>query len=56
MKCALCSRTAVKEFFPFCSKTCQQQDLLCWMQGHYYIPGNEHAVNLNAPDEEENDE
>lgn len=53
MKCTLCDQAAIKEFFPFCSKACQQQDLLCWLQGHYCIPGNEPIVNSHATVEED---
>jgi endogenous inhibitor of DNA gyrase (YacG/DUF329 family) len=56
MKCALCSRPTVKEFAPFCSKICQQHDLLHWLQGRYCIPGDEPAIDPDAPIEEEDDD
>jgi endogenous inhibitor of DNA gyrase (YacG/DUF329 family) len=36
--CPICSKLAVAEFRPFCSKRCKQVDLHRWLSGHYAIP------------------
>lgn len=45
--CPICSKMAVKEFHPFCSKRCTDVDLNRWLNGVYAIP---------VPDDEEDDE
>ncbi len=45
-KCPICSRLSVKEFAPFCSKRCADEDLGKWLQGSYAIPAAE------APEDE----
>ena len=38
MKCPLCKEQAVQEYRPFCSKLCQDRDLLNWINEDYKIP------------------
>lgn len=37
--CPVCRRAAVKEFLPFCSKRCADEDLGKWFSGGYAVPG-----------------
>jgi endogenous inhibitor of DNA gyrase (YacG/DUF329 family) len=38
--CAFCRKQPVNpEWRPFCSKRCRLQDLACWVDGRYTIPG-----------------
>jgi endogenous inhibitor of DNA gyrase (YacG/DUF329 family) len=36
--CPICSRPAVDEFKPFCSRRCADVDLNRWLSGVYAIP------------------
>jgi endogenous inhibitor of DNA gyrase (YacG/DUF329 family) len=47
--CPICSKPAVKEFQPFCSKRCADVDLSRWLKGSYAIPG-EAASDLDGPE------
>lgn len=40
MTCPLCNTPSRKEFAPFCSRHCQNIDLLKWMNEDYRIPVN----------------
>ena len=39
--CPICSKPAVPDFKPFCSKRCADVDLQRWFSGRYAIPGRE---------------
>lgn len=36
--CPVCKKPLVAEFAPFCSRYCQNRDLLSWMNEGYRIP------------------
>ncbi len=38
-KCPICSRLAVPDFRPFCSRRCADIDLNRWLTGSYVIGG-----------------
>ena len=38
-KCPLCGRAEAAEFVPFCSRGCNDRDLLKWLGEGYRIPG-----------------
>lgn len=40
-KCINCTKTVVKEYFPFCSERCKNIDLYKWMSGSYVIAGED---------------
>ena len=46
--CPICTKPAVQQFRPFCSKRCADVDLHRWLSGSYVIPA--------APDEDEDDD
>ena len=46
-KCPTCSKRAIHEFRPFCSKRCADVDLSRWFTGQYAVP----AVEDPDPDE-----
>lgn len=48
-RCPNCSKRAVLDFRPFCSKRCADLDLGRWLSGDYAIP----AVEADDPDEED---
>ena len=37
-KCAICEKTAIEQFKPFCSKRCADVDLHRWLSESYAIP------------------
>ena len=37
--CPVCSKPTDKEYRPFCSRGCQDRDLLNWLDDGYRIPG-----------------
>ena len=39
--CPLCRRIATREFAPFCSRRCQDRDLLNWLDEGYRVPIND---------------
>ncbi len=39
-RCPLCRKPAVAAHAPFCSRACQDRDLLKWLGGDYAIPGD----------------
>jgi uncharacterized protein len=41
-RCPICGRPAEPAFKPFCSRRCQDQDLLNWLSGRYAVPVVEH--------------
>lgn len=41
MTCPLCQKNAAAEFAPFCSRHCQNIDLLKWIREEYRIPVTE---------------
>lgn len=36
--CPVCKESVIPEFVPFCSRYCQNRDLLSWMNEKYTIP------------------
>jgi endogenous inhibitor of DNA gyrase (YacG/DUF329 family) len=38
-KCAVCGRSVVKAYRPFCSKRCADIDLWRWLKGEYAVAG-----------------
>ena len=38
-KCPICGKPAVKDYRPFCSKVCADEDLGRWLGGRYVVPG-----------------
>lgn len=48
-RCPSCSKRAVRDFRPFCSKRCADLDLGRWLTGSYAIP----AIETDDPDEED---
>lgn len=50
-KCAICKKSVVPEFRPFCSKRCKDVDLHRWLSGVYVIPGE--SVPTDEPEETE---
>ncbi len=53
--CPICSRLAVVEYRPFCSKRCADVDLQRWLTGGYAIPGSgeDDEDATNGPKEED---
>lgn len=41
-----------KNFFPFCSKRCQQTDLGNWASGKYAVPSDEDEISIEDLKEE----
>jgi endogenous inhibitor of DNA gyrase (YacG/DUF329 family) len=39
--CPICSRPAVPDYRPFCSRRCADVDLSRWLRGSYAIPDTE---------------
>lgn len=54
-QCPVCHKLTVLEYTPFCSKHCQNIDLLKWMNEGYRIPvqDEEGAENLPTTSQEE---
>jgi endogenous inhibitor of DNA gyrase (YacG/DUF329 family) len=50
-KCPVCSKPAVEQFKPFCSKRCANVDLNRWLSGSYVIPARD-----DEPIEDDSDE
>ncbi|MBI1953991.1 MAG: DNA gyrase inhibitor YacG [Proteobacteria bacterium] len=48
MICPICHQLSKEPYVPFCSKKCQNIDLLKWVQGEYRIISDE-----DSPREEE---
>ena len=48
-RCPNCSKRAVRDFRPFCSKRCADLDLGRWLTASYAIP----AVVTDDPDDED---
>jgi len=40
MPCPICKKNIKEEFKPFCSKKCQDIDLLKWLSDDYVLPSN----------------
>jgi len=38
-RCAICGKPTVRQFHPFCSRRCADEDLGRWLTGRYAIPG-----------------
>ncbi len=38
--CPLCGDTVARDHAPFCSRRCQDRDLLNWLGDAYAVPGN----------------
>lgn len=51
--CPICQAPAHSEFIPFCSKTCQNIDLIRWIKEDYRIPTQESPVDLERQDPDE---
>jgi endogenous inhibitor of DNA gyrase (YacG/DUF329 family) len=46
--CAYCGKSPrVAEFAPFCSRGCQDRDLVQWMREGYAIPASDHEDELS---------
>ncbi|WP_295317423.1 DNA gyrase inhibitor YacG [Roseobacter sp.] len=41
MSCPICSKPAVHETRPFCSKRCADLDLARWFNGSYAVPSDD---------------
>lgn len=54
MKCPICQKRTVKEWAPFCSKTCKDLDLINWLDGRYVVPG-ESVRAVDSHDEDDQD-
>ena len=39
--CPVCRKSAMPEFAPFCSRRCQDRDLLNWLDEGYRVPIND---------------
>ena len=39
--CPICGKSAQESYYPFCSKRCADIDLYHWLNGNYFISGNE---------------
>lgn len=52
MPCPICQKPIVKDFAPFCSKTCKNMDLIKWFREDYRIPTQEPVTDK---DKEEGD-
>ena len=48
MKCPICSRPAVPDYRPFCSRRCADVDLGRWLTERYTIP----AESPDSPEDE----
>jgi endogenous inhibitor of DNA gyrase (YacG/DUF329 family) len=48
-RCPICGRPVDQRFRPFCSRRCQDQDLLNWLSGRYAVP----AVETDAEDDQD---
>jgi uncharacterized protein len=46
-RCPLCKKPTVAAFRPFCSRGCQDRDLLKWLGGGYALPARS-----DAPDDD----
>ena len=46
-RCPICGRPTEPAFKPFCSRRCQDQDLLNWLSGRYAVP----AVEVDEDDQ-----
>jgi endogenous inhibitor of DNA gyrase (YacG/DUF329 family) len=56
--CAYCGKSPrIAEFAPFCSRGCQDRDLVKWLQGGYVVPVNDQEDELSdgatPPDSED---
>ena len=50
-RCPSCGKSALPEHRPFCSRGCQDRDLLAWLREDYRLPGREPAQDgLDNPD------
>ena len=53
-KCPQCSKKAISEFKPFCSKRCADADLTAWITEKYRVASNDDTRDsLINPDEDE---
>jgi endogenous inhibitor of DNA gyrase (YacG/DUF329 family) len=52
-KCPICSRPAVAEYRPFCSRRCADVDLQRWLNGRYAVPAVEDEQETGAEDPDE---
>ncbi|WP_032112868.1 DNA gyrase inhibitor YacG [Candidatus Paracaedibacter symbiosus] len=56
-KCPICGKPMVAEFAPFCSKHCQNIDLLKWLKEDYRVPTQDVDEEESVPSpSEDNDE
>ena len=42
-RCPVCGDKRARDFAPFCSRRCQDRDLLAWLGDGYRLPGDEAA-------------
>jgi endogenous inhibitor of DNA gyrase (YacG/DUF329 family) len=47
--CPICSKPALEQFRPFCSKRCADVDLNRWLSGAYVVAGKEEEDEDGAP-------
>lgn len=47
--CPICSKPALEQFRPFCSKRCADVDLNRWLSGAYVVAGKEDEDEDGAP-------
>ncbi|MDG4650435.1 DNA gyrase inhibitor YacG [Roseibacterium sp. SDUM158017] len=41
MACPICSKSAVAQYRPFCSRRCADVDLARWLNGSYAVPSED---------------
>lgn len=51
--CPICSKPAVPEYRPFCSRRCADIDLAHWLRGDYRIPAEPVTEGVEVPEEKE---
>ena len=52
-RCPICSKPAVTEYRPFCSRRCADVDLQRWLSGVYAVPAVEDDSELPDDDLED---
>ena len=52
MTCPICQNSPSKDFLPFCSGICKNNDLLGWLNERYRIPGEDFVQEEKGSDEE----
>lgn len=54
--CPICSKPTIPDYAPFCSKHCQNIDLLKWLNEDYRVPAQGWNEEEETPSSLENDE